>query len=142
MWQIVWLLGLMVVSGCGSAPAVNRQEQDHLGTLFAAYTDARAKLGHPPQSLEELQPHLAKYGIGAEALVSPRDGQPYVIVWSVDLNDPANLSPPAAIAYEAQGADGQRVVLTVMGIARMTDDEFRKLKLPPRPETRPPGTNP
>jgi hypothetical protein len=128
--HILWLLGLAMAAGCGPPPAVSPQEQDHLGTLFAAYADARAKLGRPPASLEELKPHLATYGASEEILTSPRDGQPYIIVWGVDLNDPTNMNPPAALAYEQLGVDGQRVVLTVMGVARMTDDEFRRLKLP------------
>ena len=127
----IWLLGLMVATGCRPAPAVNSDEQERLGALFAAYADARAKLGRPPQSLEELRPHLATYGASDEILISPRDGTPYVLVWGVELNDRANLDPPAVIAYEQGGAGGQRLVLTVMGVARMSEAEFRQLKLPP-----------
>jgi hypothetical protein len=98
--------------------------------LFAAYSDARQKLGRPPRSLEELKARLETYGASEQRLISPRDGAPYVIVWGVDMHDLRNLDPPAVIAYEREGADGQRVVLTIMGVVRMTEDEFTRLKLP------------
>src|SRR5947207_6280163 len=78
------LLGLLAVAsaGCQSrAPAVKEGESNNLAKIQTAYDSATRKLGRPPANLEELNPHLRELGDPTELLRSPRDGQPYVILW-------------------------------------------------------------
>ena len=58
-----------------------------------------------------------------EAMVSPRDNQPFVIIYGADDTTPKN----AILAYEQQGAGGTRWVVTMdQDIKELTDDEFKK----------------
>lgn len=63
----------------------------------------------------------------AEAMVSPRDHQPIVIVYGTDRTAPAH----AILAYEKEGVNGTRWVVTIsQDIKEMTEDEFKKATFP------------
>ncbi|MDX1948013.1 MAG: hypothetical protein SFU86_21620 [Pirellulaceae bacterium] len=144
-WLLLFWVALVALaaSGCGGSvpPKVPALDGKRLGAISFAYQRASEKLGHPPTSIAELKPHLSLVGDPDELLVSPRDGQPYVIVWGVNLEAFEGPTPPV-VAYEAGGAGGRRMVLNVMGISVLTDAEFAALNLtPPRVATSPSSGN-
>jgi len=118
------LLALSAAAGCGSkvqqiAPT---KEVELLYKVQSGYEMAYSQLGHPPKDFAELQPHLN--GVATEQeLVSPNDKLPYVILYGVDTRQQTAGIP--VVAYEQQGADGTRRVLTAMGIESMDEATFR-----------------
>lgn len=100
-----------------------------LGAIQYAYQKAAQKLHRPPAKLEEIRPYLTELGNPEELLVSPRDGKPYVIVWGFDREKAYGPDNPVWV-YEQDGAQGERIVLTLLGIMPMSDAEFAKQKLP------------
>jgi hypothetical protein len=109
---------------------VKAAETENLTKILAAYDQATRQLGRPPANLEEFKPFLTPYGNADEILRSPHDGQPYGFVWGVNVQKSSlHTMPPSTLAYERQGVDGKRYVLTVMGIVPMTEEEFAQLKL-------------
>ena len=125
----VWIavfLGLAL--GCSNPPADSHEAAEPLVQLLTAYVEATHKLERPPQNDAELRQFLPD---GEKWLVSPRDGQHYVIRWGVSVHDP-NLDPanPPLIAYEQTGKDGIRHAINVMGLAELTDEQFASLKMP------------
>jgi hypothetical protein len=130
-----WRIGLAAVGVCllsclGACekqypPVVSNDDMSHLGKILDAYQAATNKLGHPPRSMDDFRPFLNKQGDGNEILVSPNDGEKYVIVWNRKLGQPFD-GPPPLIAYEKTGVGGKRNVLTVMGFDSVTDEDFKK----------------
>ena len=61
------------------------------------------------------------------------DGQPLVVCWGVDLSKrPAWAKTTPVLAYEKQGADGNRYVLTVVrSVELLSDKDFRTASFPP-----------
>jgi hypothetical protein len=122
-------------SGCGkSEPHVVplSQSEKNLRDIVMAYMDAHEKLGRGPKNADELKPYLKEHGNPDEILVSPNDGEPYVIVWGVD---PSRGGPTdyqgmwQIIAYEKKGSGGKRAVTDVRGRPlTVPDEDFPKLK--------------
>jgi hypothetical protein len=118
------LLGFIASSGCGSSvqQIPPTKEVELLYKVQSGYEIAYSKLGHPPKDFAELQPHLN--GIATEQeLVSPNDKLPYVILYGVDTRQQSAGIP--VVAYEQQGIEGTRRVLTAMGIESMDEATFR-----------------
>jgi hypothetical protein len=110
---------------------VKASDTENLTRILAAYDQATRQLGRPPANLEEFRPFLTPYGNADEILRSPHDGQPYGVVWGVDVRKSSlHTMPPPTLAYERHGVNGKRYVLTVMGVVPMTEEEFAQLKLP------------
>jgi hypothetical protein len=117
------LLGLSGCSGCsGCGPQVNvvplTPAEDALKYIAMAYLDAHSELNRPPKNAEDLRPFLKRFGDPEQLLVSPNDGQPFVIVWGADPNrggptEYMNMFP--ILAYEKQGAGGKRAVTDIRG---------------------------
>jgi hypothetical protein len=119
------------LAGCTSKPGASSAalaEKANLSTIGRAYHTATEKLGHPPANVEQLRPFLHELGDPAEILRSPRDGEPYVIIYGFDIRKPFDMPPPIW-AHERRGAHGKRYVITVMGVNLMTDDEFATANL-------------
>jgi hypothetical protein len=115
------LLALLAgLAGCSSGPKVVAlsNSEKRLTFVTMAYLEAHSRLGHGPKSAEELKPYLKEFGDPEELLVSPDDGQPYVVVWGVD---PTRGGPTEyqgmwqIIAYERKGAGGKRAVTDIRG---------------------------
>jgi hypothetical protein len=87
-----------VLGGCGPKTHVVpfSQAEKNLSLVAAAYTDAFSRLGHSPKGADELKPFLKTFGNPDEVLVSPNDGQPYVVVWGVP-------DPTRGVADRADG---------------------------------------
>ena len=98
-----------------------------------AYTRFSASQKRPPQAWADLRPILAETDNADEPWCSDRDGQPLVVCWGVDLSkqpDWAKTTP--VLAYEKQGADGSRYVLTaVRSVELLSDKDFREASFPP-----------
>jgi hypothetical protein len=133
----VLLTGLTGCSGCGGGGAQPyvvplSDSEKRLRDIVLGYMEAHEKLGRGPKGPEELKPHLTQFGNPDELLVSPDDGQPYVIVWGVD---PSRGGPTEyqgmwqIIAYEKKGAGGKRAVVDIRGRPlTVPDGEFSQLK--------------
>jgi hypothetical protein len=102
-------------------------------TIARAYSQYNSKYEKPPTGIGQLQPFLKEVGNPEELFRSPKDGQPYVICWGVDLLAPPNWAKSTPIlAYEKYGANGHRYVLTTMrSVLLMSDTEFRQASFPP-----------
>lgn len=134
------LSGILLLSGCGSTSPEALQEDTaaSLRGLGQAYGQFTLAMGRPPQSEREFRAYLTKVKPGAaEALLkSPRDGQPFVIVWGFDVrrqgagaeggNKQTAEAAGAIYIYERQGSAGQRFVLfTHGGVQLLTEAELR-----------------
>lgn len=118
------LAGLAVLlaslTGCGSGPDVIplTDSEKKLTFVALAYTDAHTRLGRPPKNADDLKPFLKEFGDPKDLLVSPTDGQPYVVVWGVD---PTRGGPGEymgmfpIIAYESKGRSGKRALTDIRG---------------------------
>jgi hypothetical protein len=63
-----------------------------------------------------------------EYLISKRDGEEFVIVWNVNLN---NTPADTIVAYERTGVDGKRMVVSAnANVREVSADEFSQLKFP------------
>jgi hypothetical protein len=126
---------LAVAVGCSSSePNVIplSDSEKNLSHIVMAYIEAHSKLGRPPKSEDDLKPFLKEFGNPDELLVSPTDGQPYVVIWGVD---PTQGGPTdyqgmwQIIAYEKAGAGGKRAVTDVRGRPMtVPDEDFPKLR--------------
>jgi hypothetical protein len=114
------VLGLaLLLAGCkAKVHVVPFSPAEHnLKHIAMAYGDAHGQLGRGPKSAEELKKFLAVFGNPDELLVSPNDGQPFVIIWGVNpAGGPTEYKQMFPIlAYERQGKGGYRAVTDVRG---------------------------
>jgi hypothetical protein len=129
------LLVLLTLAGCSGTGADRPLDptEERLFKIGNAYLAATTRLKRPPKNADELKPSL-EGGADADALRSPRDGQPFVIIWGVDFNrlPPGRDDIYTVAAYEQRGADGKRYVLHFpRGVVLLTDEELRKAAFPP-----------
>jgi hypothetical protein len=108
------------------------QAEKNLSFVAAAYTDAFSRLGHSPKNADELKPFLKTFGNPEELLVSPNDGQAYVVVWGTP--DPTQGRPTSykgmfpILAYERTGTNGMRAITDIRGRPMLVPAaEFRSL---------------
>jgi len=116
--------------GCGNVAPSSHEDVRHfkaVGVMYGRYLSSHA--GKPPASEKELREFvetkgastLKRFGLtDSEALfVSPRDKQP--LVWVFQGSDTNRV-----IAYEKQGLEGLRVVVTAFGtVEELSEEEFR-----------------
>jgi hypothetical protein len=127
------LLGLIsTILGACSAPETFTEEptKANLRQIAKAYAIFESDKKRPPRDVAELSDILA--GLHAinlgppaeEVLQSPRDKRPFVIIYGSREDGDA---PEAILAYEEQGAEGSRWVLTRGGNLKvLTAEEFGK----------------
>jgi hypothetical protein len=136
---ILVALASFVLHGCSDSSTPIRVDtpldptQDKLIKIGKAYRFFLEKQHKPPQSWADLKPILAASENADEPWRSPRDGQPLVICWGVDLSkkpDWAKSTP--VLAYEKQGTAGSRFVLTTArSVELLADKEFQEASFPP-----------
>jgi hypothetical protein len=131
----VWIIAavLLAAAGC-SSPAVKEVDAGDPGALrkiASAYGRATAKNDRPPTKPADLKPFLPDGEDVDQLLISPRDGQPYVIFWGFDSRPGKSGESPVVIGYEKAGKGGTRFVFLDMGVVSMTDAEFAKATFPP-----------
>ena len=112
--------------GCNTSPITDEAQGDsfvQLNAIHRAYAQFSEATGKPPESADDLKEILIKANQDPETIfVSASDGQPFVIHWGVQA---INTSPePTVIAYEGNGKNGQRMVLTSMGVIAMSEKEL------------------
>ncbi len=115
-------MALLAVTGCKSStePSVVplTKAEKGLTCVAMAYLDAHSRLGRGPKDAAELRPFLKEFGNPEELLVSPNDGEPYVVVWGAD---PTRGGPTPylgmfpILAYERKGTGGKRAVTDIRG---------------------------
>ena len=134
--RVWWLMlaGVFLV-GCGQgAPKERSPTQERLYRIGKAYLQTCYILERAPTNFEEIKPSMEEDGIPDDLLISPRDGEPFVIFWGVDFTKlvPARDNPFSVAGYEKVGKDGTRFVLRFpIGIVPMTDEELQKAVFPP-----------
>ena len=130
--------GLLLLAGCGeSAAKKEAEEKDHLKILalqFGKYLGAHRGAGPANEQqfkdfLKSRKTELAEMQINdIDALfTSPRDGQPYVIVYGFK---PGPSPSPAGrvIAYEQKGVDGRRfVAFDTTAVQEMDETKFQSV---------------
>jgi hypothetical protein len=125
---------LLALWGCSDAPEIPKipAEQQHLLYILRAYCRFNGERQRTPTSLDELKPLLKEFGDPEKIVLSPRDGQPYVLVGGLDIRRAPSGGVLPVVAYERIGVDGKRQVIDLRGAIRLlTPEEFRKLKFPP-----------
>src|SRR5262249_36157886 len=105
--------------------------EDRPKYIAMAYMDALQGPKGPPHHVNDLKPYLERHGNVDELLVSPSDGQPFVIIWGKQLSggptDYKGLFP--ILAYEKKGSGGQRAVTDIRGVCMtVPEEDFPKLK--------------
>jgi hypothetical protein len=125
----------LAAAGCGQ-PEVKPLSEDemvavrHFQKIGAAYNRAYAAKRKPPTSANDLKPFLKQEPGEPDPLVSPRDGQPVVIVPGIapDVR-PASDLEQMIVAYERQGVNGTRLMVDARGMVHtVTDKEFAEIK--------------
>jgi hypothetical protein len=128
-------LAALFVLGCSSPtpkPVQLSEQEQAIVNVGLAYRDASVALQRGPANEEELKPYLKKYGDPNQLLVSPRDGQPYKIIWGLT---PSRLSKSAVaqrfLVYDQKGKNGKRYAVDIMlKVYHLSDEEFAKLQGP------------
>jgi hypothetical protein len=122
------LAGLLL-PGCASEETFEEEPvKAHLRQICKSYFTHMDFHRRPPTAdqMRSVVDDLHRLDMGApadEALVSPRDKQPFVIIYGADVSEP----PTSILAYEQQGADDSRWVLYMNGeIALLPEAEFSK----------------
>ena len=134
---------LVLAAGCG-VPSAEVQQEDtaqRLRSLAYAYGQFTVDNKRPPRNETELREAVLRLKMGDPdtLLKSPRDGQPFVIVWGFDVRqtgagyeggNKANADSAGAVyIYERQGSDGHRYVLyTHGGVRLLPEAELRQAR--------------
>jgi len=124
----------MGLTGCaGKAKPEENQAAAHLRKIVQAYNEVNYRHGRSPRSADELKPILKQMSERDDPeifLRSPNDGEPYEIVWGINLERVTDGS--ILVAYEKKGVDGKRYAINVARIVKqLTDAEIQKAS-PPR----------
>lgn len=117
-----------LLAGCSPGPRQYDQDTLAAAEMFkkvgTAYMQAYQAKRKPPTP-DDLKPFLKD---SASNLVSPRDKKPIVLVPFVPGNRLAEGEEPI-VAYEAEGANGERMVVDSRGLVRVEkDQDFAKIK--------------
>jgi hypothetical protein len=128
-------LTVLAVVGCGS-PEVKPLDEEtmasvrHFQKIGAAYNRAYQAKGKPPSSAKDLKPYLKDVGGGGkDALLSPNDGKPIVIVPGVAMDATPAEGERSIVAYEQTGVNGKRMMVDIRGMVHfVTDKEFATIK--------------
>ncbi|HKM56664.1 MAG TPA: hypothetical protein VJY33_24890 [Isosphaeraceae bacterium] len=126
------------LGGCSSGPNIVTAKlapsHDNLMKIGAAYVRFNTENARPPTRAEDLHLILQELGGSLDTiLTSPNDGQPYVICWGVDLLQPPTWAKSTPVlAYESEGKNGTRYVLTTLrSVVKMTKPDFEQASFPP-----------
>jgi hypothetical protein len=125
---LIAAMSWLFLSGCSSKPPPKREDTSaiNLRKIVQGYDLAEDRLHRGPRDEEELRRYLVQTDntIDPEQVLrSPRDGQPYVVIYGARL-DPYGRE---ILAYEQEGADGNRYVITLSrDVKLLTADEFAR----------------
>jgi hypothetical protein len=128
-WLFLVATPLAGAVGCSSAVQPREDETTmDLRHIARAYGVIQSAHNRPPKDVDEIKAILTDLHAGQlsgppdEVLTSARDGQPYVIVLTVNLGSaPGN----DIFIYEQVGKDGSRYVMTTaLEVRQVPDAEF------------------
>lgn len=125
----VAVVASMGLAGCGGKrePEEN-QAATHLRKIAQAYNEVNYRHGRSPRSVDELKPILKQISERDDPdifLRSPNDGEPYEIVWGINLERITDGS--LLVAYEKKGVDGKRYAISADRVVKhLTDEEIEK----------------
>lgn len=130
-------LSLAVIAfsaGCSRNPVKSPMSagEANLNTIANAYTDTVQRNGRGPANQEQLKKGLEQItavigGSPDDILVSPNDGEPYVIIYNINLRSGGT----PILAYEKKGNGAKRWIVDLRKVARhMTEEEFRGQSFP------------
>jgi hypothetical protein len=118
--------------GCGGpreATSVTPAVVENLHAVRNSYFEAKASLGRPPRSKDELVPYLKKFGDPESRLRSPDDSHEFVIVYGVD---PLSMDSIDQVwVYERMGTGGARWFIRGRTVQHLPNEKLAKLKFPP-----------
>ena len=129
MLKSLSIAAILLLSGCAdkSGPREDETTLD-FRQISQAYESVQSTKHRPPKDVDELKQvlqefHDAKFGDPPdEVLTSDRDGQPYGIVFGLDLG--AAVSHDIFI-YEQKGAEGTHYVMTMSrNVLQIPDADF------------------
>lgn len=129
--RATWIACLLLVAvyGCAQPPDPDELTKANLQQIAKAYLMELTYYQRPPRDMDALRSlieDLHKLDMGApvdEAIVSPRDQQPFVIILGADTSDAGE----SILAYEQKGTNGTRWVVTLGGtVKNLPDEEFSK----------------
>jgi hypothetical protein len=120
-----------LLAGCSPGPRQYDQDTLAAADMFkkvgTAYMQAYQVKRKPPTP-DDLKPFLKAHGDSIATLISPRDKKPIVLVPFVPDNRLAEGEEPV-LAYEAEGANGERMLVDSRGLVRVEkDQDFAKIK--------------
>jgi hypothetical protein len=130
------LIVLTVFGGCSQPTVVEKKvdpTQQQLILIGAAYQQYTYTKEAPPSKAEDLTQFIKDLGGNDTTWTSTRDGQPFVIVWNLDLRQPPTWAKSTPVlVYEKKGINGKRFVRTVMGsVEELSEQEFAAASFPP-----------
>lgn len=140
-FSVVRLACLSFAVGCGGAPvdAAGRAEAVLTEVVRAYAAHVRSNRYQPPATEAEFKAALLKSGDGIlkragvrnvdQLLISPRDSQPFVIVYGKDAR---RLLERGVVAYERTGVSGHKLVGFDLGYVEDVDEQAFKRLLPDR----------
>ncbi len=125
------LSGCLMLVGCAARsvpsedPSVTNLRK--IGQAYELASDLRHRPPHDANDLRRFFKELGVRGDPDQVLRSPRDGQPYVILFGAALDAKGSQT---ILAFEQQGAEGRRYVLTLArGVKLLTQGEFDRATL-------------
>jgi len=144
-----------MLTGCGDDGTTVGKQKDHIRGLWHVYWKYQeAHKGETPQNAEELRTwadanltaeDVEKLGLNSleDAFISPRDGEPYVVLpmrkdnmsTAIDPNNPNPGQMPRGGApiwiHEAKGVNGSRwVAFNTSQVVEVPDGQFRHMVSP------------
>lgn len=138
-WLAATLLGTLTsIFGCGGSVSPTGGDADfqtrrQMSTIASFYGDYISAFGAPPKDEPAFRTFLQERSAGIERmnvggvdglLKSPRDEQPFVIVYGKRVAPKDSPNTPWA-AYEQTGVDGKRMAVQVRGqVVELTADEI------------------
>ena len=114
-------LPAVFAAGCSGSGPKTEEAELNLRRIVQAYQLASEPHGNPPRDLESITRFFKELGDPREPdkiLRSPRDGQPYVILFGAKLE----WGDGTILAYERDGKDGARYVATLSRDVKILND--------------------
>ena len=129
--KVLLLLSIFGFIGCGGEkiePITTDATVIALDKIGGAYIRGNP----PPKTKAELLAIFKLSSFPKELLISPNDGQEFIIVYGVELKGlKVSGAQLPVVAFEKSGKDGKRYVLRGMNtIVQLTDDQLKSSVFP------------
>jgi len=133
---LIWLVVAATQAGCGATPPelpVGAAQLKALAILHGRFIGTHAGRSLASEKAfrqfveKEGRGVLRRFGVGAknDPFVSPRDHQPIVLL----LDSRAGTDNDRVFAYEKEGVDGKRLVVTELGSVELLADNELQARL-------------